>query len=137
MPSFSDESLAKLSECHPELQLLFHKVVEIFDCTVTCGHRNQADQEAAFASGNTKLHYPNGKHNAIPSLAVDVAPFPVDYSNTKRFYWFGGYVLGVADQLFEQGIMMYRIRFGGDWDHRYDLNDPKMLNDLVHFELIL
>jgi peptidoglycan L-alanyl-D-glutamate endopeptidase CwlK len=60
---------------------------------------------------------------------VDVAPFPIVWTDTKRFYAFGGFVLGVAQGL---GI---RIRWGGDWNNNRYLNDQQF-NDLVHFELI-
>jgi hypothetical protein len=46
-----------------------------FDLTILCGHRGQADQDAAFNSGASKLRWPRSKHNSMPSLAVDVAPF--------------------------------------------------------------
>lgn len=110
------------------LQQLFTEVVKTYDCTVLEGHRNEADQNAAFESGKSKLKFPDGKHNGVPSLAVDVAPYPIDWNNTKRFYHFAGYVQGIAKM---KGI---KIRWGGDWDKDYDLDD-QTFNDLVHFEL--
>ena len=136
MPKFSSSSIAKLAECHSDLQVLFNTVIEQIDCTVLEGHRDQAAQEAAFNAGNSKLHYPFGKHNATPSLAADVAPFPVDWKNLNRFYWFAGYVLGVADRLYIEGKIIHRVRWGGDWNHNYDITDEKGLIDLPHFELI-
>lgn len=136
MPTFSKTSWGKLMTCHPDLQCLFDKVVLDFDCTVLEGHRNEADQNAAYERGNSTLRFPKGKHNAIPSMAVDVAPFPIDWKNTSRFYWFAGYVLGVADALYRDGKMTHRIRWGGDWDRDYDITDEKGLKDLVHYELI-
>ena len=134
MPKFSQESFSKLSTCHMELQTLFYEVIRSFDCTVLEGHRGEAEQEAAFEKGNTKLHYPNGKHNGQPSMAVDVAPYPVDWKNLKRFYWFAGYVLGIAERLKAEGKMTYSVRWGGDWDSDKDITD-QTFNDLVHFEL--
>lgn len=135
MPKFSQESFSKLSTCHLELQALFYEVVRTFDCTVLEGYRNQADQESAFEKGNTKLHYPQGKHNGQPSMAADVAPYPVDWKNTKRFYYFAGFVLGTAERLKQEGKMAHSVRWGGDWDRDNDLDDQKLM-DLVHFELI-
>lgn len=134
MPKFSQDSFSKLSTCHMELQTLFYEVIRSFDCTVLEGYRNEQDQEAAFAAGNTKLHWPHGKHNAQPSLAVDVAPYPIDWNNTKRFYWFAGYVMGIAERLKAEGKMTYSVRWGGDWDSDKDITD-QTFNDLVHFEL--
>jgi peptidoglycan L-alanyl-D-glutamate endopeptidase CwlK len=105
MPKFSQESFSKLSTCHPELQVLFYEVIKHFDCQILEGYRNQEDQEKAFEAGATKLHWPDGRHNHQPSMAVDVAPYPVDWKNAKRFYWFAGYVMGIAQRLKDEGKM--------------------------------
>ncbi len=135
MPNFSAHSLSELATCHPELQLLFNEVIKYFDCVVLQGHRNQEDKEKAFASGNTKLHYPDGNHNKIPSMAADVAPWPLDWSNNNRFFWFAGFVMGVAERLLQEGKMTLKVRYGGDWNMNYNIDDEKGLRDLVHFEL--
>lgn len=137
MPAFSQRSKKNLATCHPDLQRLFNTVIKTFDCTVLEGFRDKAAQDAAVASGHSKLNYPHGKHNSIPSLAADVCPHPLDWSDIKTFYWFSGFVLGVADQLFSQGKMTHKIRWGGDWAVNYDLNDENGLSDLVHFEIIV
>src|SRR6185312_8627115 len=116
MPKFSQESFSKLSTCHQDLQVLFYEVIKYFDCTILEGYRNQEDQEAAFAHGQTKLHYPDGKHNSQPSMAVDVAPYPPNFDDEKLFIWFGGYVLGIAQRLKEEGKMTHSVRWGGSWD---------------------
>lgn len=130
MPKFSRRSLEKLSTCHPLLQDLFNEVIKYFDCTVLEGFRSQEDQDRAFFSGTSKIKWPNGKHNKVPSLAVDVVPYPIDWHNTKRFILFSGFVLGVASQ---QNI---KIRWGGDWNMNTFQNDQSF-NDLPHFELLL
>lgn len=129
MPAFSGRSAQRLKQCHPELQLIFNQVVLKYDCVILCGHRGEAEQTAAFESGKSKTPWPKSKHNATPSLAVDVAPSPLDWSKLHEFYLFAGYVLGVAEGL---GI---RVRWGGDWDGDKDIRDQKF-NDLVHFELV-
>lgn len=136
MPKFSQSSFSKLTTCHADLQALFYEVIKYYDCTILEGYRNQADQEAAFVKGNTKLHYPNGKHNHNPSMAVDVTPYPIDFNNDKLGLWFGGYVLGIAQKLKDEGKMTHSIRWGGAWNGLGDLNKPGMLEDLVHFELV-
>lgn len=67
-------------------------------------------------------------------MAVDVAPYPLDWKNNKRMYWFAGYVLGIAQKLKDEGKMSYSVRFGGDWDSDKDIDEEKF-QDLVHFEL--
>jgi peptidoglycan LD-endopeptidase CwlK len=136
MPKFSQSSFSKLSTCHSDLQALFYEVIKYYDCTILEGYRNQEDQEKAFASGHTKLHWPNGKHNHQPSMAVDVTPYPIDFDNNKTAFWFGGYVMGIAQKLKDEGKITHSIRWGGAWDGINKFNTPGMLNDLVHFELI-
>lgn len=137
MPKFSLESKSQLATCHWDLQVLFTEVIQIIDCTVLEGYRNEANQEKAFKEGHSKLHYPEGKHNHSPSYAVDVSPYPIEWNNLSRFYWFAGYVLGVADQLKKRGIMSHDVRYGGDWNRNFDITDEKGLKDLVHFELVM
>ncbi len=137
MPKFSQSSFSKLATCHPDLQTLFYEVIKHFDCTILEGHRNQADQEKAFNSGNSTLHYPHGKHNAQPSNAVDVIPYPINFDDEKLGLWFGGYVLGIAQKLKDEGKMTHSIRWGGSWNGLGKLNSSHVLNDIVHFEIVL
>ncbi len=129
MPRFGKTSNIRLNEAHPDLQRLFREVVKSWDCSILCGHRNERDQTEAFDAGNSSVEFPNSKHNAIPSRAVDVAPYPIDWNDLGRFYMFAGYVLRTAE---EMGI---RIRYGGDWDGDKKTTD-QTFNDLPHFELL-
>jgi peptidoglycan L-alanyl-D-glutamate endopeptidase CwlK len=126
MAKFGKKSREQLSTCEKDLQMLFNEIVRTFDCTVTQGHRTVEEQEKLYKEGKTKVKF--GRHNHKPSIAVDVTPYPVDYSNIDRHYYFGGYVLGVAS---EMGI---DIRWGGDWDGDKETKD-QTFNDLVHFEI--
>lgn len=135
MPMFSQASFSKLSTCHPDLQTVFFEVIRSFDCTILEGFRDQEDQDKAFMEGKSQLKWPHGKHNSQPSMAVDVAPYPVEWQNVKRFCWFAGYVLGIAQKLKDEGKIIHALRWGGDWNHDFDINDNKF-NDLVHFEII-
>ncbi len=135
MPKFSQASFSKLSTCHIDLQVLFFEVIKHFDCTILEGYRNQADQEKAFKLGNTQLHYPYGRHNKIPSMAVDVTPYPIEWDNDKRSYWFAGFVMGIAQKLKDEGKMTHSVRYGGDWNSDYNI-DLENFKDLVHFELV-
>jgi hypothetical protein len=57
-----------------------------------------------------------------------------EYSkDTARWYYFGGYVLGVSDQLNKQGSIGTRLRWGGDWNTNRKLDDNRF-DDLAHFE---
>jgi len=134
MPIFSDKSRNQLDTCHPELQLLFDTVIKTFNCVVIEGHRDEHDQNKAYEMGNSKLKYPKGRHNAMPSMAADVAPYPLDWKDIARFNFFAGYVLGVAERLYATGAMKYKVRWGGDWNSDTILSNENF-KDLVHFEL--
>ena len=57
------------------------------------------EQEAAFQAGTSPLHYPHSKHNRSPSLAVDVAPSPLNWENLKAFDKFAEVVFATAKEL--------------------------------------
>jgi hypothetical protein len=114
MPKFSPKSLAKLNTCHPDLIKLFSEVIKTYDCTIICGHRGPEDQEQAFREGKSKLHYPESRHNSIPSEAVDVCPYPLKSWDHKPFTKFSNIVKETAKEL---GI---EIEWGGDFKGFFD-----------------
>ena len=128
MPSFGKKSQERLNTCDPRLVELFETVVEDFDCTVIEGYREKEAQNRAFDEGKSKLRFPKGNHNKYPSLAVDVAPYPIDWEDRDRFHYFAGFVKGIASQL---GL---DIRWGGDWDSDTQTRDNNF-DDLPHFEV--
>lgn len=129
MPAFSEKSLAKLATCDPRIQRVFEAVVVEFDCTILEGHRDQDRQGQMIAEGKSKTPWPNSKHNAKPSLAADVAVYPIDWEDRERQTLFAGYVLATARAM---GIT---LRWGGDWDRDTEVRDNS-LDDLVHFEIV-
>ncbi len=136
MPKFGSESLKQLSTCHSDLRVLMNEAIKYIDFSVLEGHRNQAAQEAAFAAGNTKLHWPSGRHNKSPSLAVDIAPYPLNWKDTERFVYFAGFIMGIAKMLLAQGKMTHEVRWGGDWDRDTQVKDESF-RDYGHFELVV
>jgi peptidoglycan L-alanyl-D-glutamate endopeptidase CwlK len=128
MPKFSQFSRNNLETCHDDLQKLFNEVIKHFDCRVICGHRGKEEQDKAYHDGYSKLQFPESKHNKMPSLAVDVVPYPVDWDDTRRLYMFVGIVRGIA------AMMKIPIRCGADWDGDMEIKDQNF-HDLPHFEL--
>lgn len=126
---FSEGSKKKLEECHPDLQHLFNEVICHYNCQVICGYRGEKEQMEAFESGHSKILFPYSKHNKTPSMAVDVVPLPINWSNREGFIHFVGFVKGVAAQL---GI---NIRCGLDFNNNLNFKDDKLF-DAPHFELI-
>lgn len=127
---FSALSLGRLQGCHIDLFNLMHAVLERQDITILCGHRGQAEQEAAFAAGNSKLHYPHGKHNAIPSKAVDIQPYPFSKDPKEQ----REQLIALSNIVSEEAArLQIPIRFGGDWDG--NPNTPNKFDDLFHYEI--
>lgn len=126
MAQFSRTSMQRLEGVDHRLQdLAFRVVMDHHDCTVIYGLRTQAEQQRLVAEGLSRTM--NSKH--LTGKAIDLAPYPIDWNDTKRFYFFAGMVLAVAHS------MGLKIRWGGDWDMDNDLNDQTFM-DLVHFELV-
>jgi peptidoglycan L-alanyl-D-glutamate endopeptidase CwlK len=129
MPKFGKTSKKRLLTCDYRLQEVFNEVIKTVDCSVLEGHRSEDRQNKLFKEGKTKVTYPKGRHNAKPSRAVDVVPYPIDWKDRERFHLFAGYVLGVASRM---GIT---LRWGGDWNMNFEVDDNKF-DDFPHFELI-
>ena len=129
MPKFGKTSKKHLNTCDKRIQTLFNEVIKHFDCSVLVGYRDRNEQNTAYRSGHSTKKWPNSKHNSRPSIAVDVAPYPINWKDRERFTYFAGMVLGIATQL---GLS---FRWGGDWDRDTQVND-NVFDDLVHFEIV-
>ena len=147
MYSFSKKSKENLLTADKQLQILFNEVIKYIDCTVLYGNRSKKEQFSLYKQGRELI---NGKwvktkkvptvtncdgikklsnHNYLPSRAVDVVPYPINWKDIEKFYYFAGIVKGIA---FVKGI---NIRWGGDWDNDNDLHDQNFY-DLAHFEIV-
>ena len=122
MPRYSQTSKDRLATCHHSLQEVFNFVIQYYDITILCGHRGEGNQNAAYDAGNSHLRWPDSKHNKEPSLAVDVAPWPLDWQNIAEFKKLHELVDVVAY------AMDINLRWGGDWVN---------LRDYVHYEVVL
>ncbi|MDX8400652.1 MAG: hypothetical protein R8K20_10460 [Gallionellaceae bacterium] len=129
MAKFGNKSKQRLGECHPELQRLFKEVVKHYDCSILCGFRSEAKQEKAFNEKHSTKHFPHSRPNHFPSTAIDVVPYPIDWTDMERFRHFAGFVEATAIQL---GVS---VRSGGDWDSDREFDDQRFI-DMPHFELI-
>ena len=129
MPKFGRRSRERLATCHEDLQDLFKEVIKYVDCSIIEGQRDKERQNKLYEEGKTKVRYPNGRHNASPSRAADVVPYPIDWDDRERFHLFAGFVLGIAQS------MEINIRGGGDWNKNFEVDDNQF-DDFPHFELI-
>lgn len=124
MPHFSEKSLTRLATCDERLQRICMELIRQFDVTILQGYRDQQEQDKACKEGKSTKHWPNSKHNHHPSIAVDFAPYPIDWDDRERFFYMAGLVMCIAN------FMGIGIRWGGDFDMDTDFIE------LPHFEII-
>lgn len=137
MASFGQKSKDKLSTAHPKLQLVMNEAIKVFDFTVLYGNRSVEEQFELFKKGRelqsdgtwkkvgstvTNLDGKTKKsnHNYSPSRAVDIAPYPINWEDEKRFKELADIVKQCAKNL------NIKIIWGGDWIS---------FKDTPHFEL--
>ena len=126
--SFGRRSMMHRETIDPRLQSILDEAIKYIDFSIICGHRDEVEQNIAFNSGNSKLRWPRSKHNSYPSKAVDIAPYPIDWSKLDRFYYLAGVLMGIA---LARGV---KLRYGGDWSRDGDITDEHF-RDLVHFQI--
>ena len=120
MAKFSTKSMERLKELNTDLQAILLEAIKITDFTILCGYRGEEEQEKAFKEGKSKARFGQSKHNFKPSLAVDIAPYPIDWQDLKRFAFMAGVVFAIAEQ------KNIKIDWGGNWTS---------FKDYPHFEL--
>lgn len=155
MPNYSAHSKRQLATCHRDLRVVFYQAIDRINIRVMEGLRPRVRQNRLKEKGKSQLGWPHSKHNRkawpkvpddpskIPegqkSMALDAAPWPVDWNDSWRFEKMGFYVLGLAEELYQSGKIEHRLVWGNDWDQ--DLKTVKRdpddsFADLSHFELV-
>lgn len=128
MYKFSAKSLSKLnnSKVHPKIKILMQEAIKTspIDFTIIETVRTIEQQKINVAKGVSKTM--NSKH--IPSSnksgyceAIDIAPYPIDWKNIKRFDELGEHILKTAKKL------NIKVRWGKTFT---------TLVDRPHFELM-
>lgn len=145
MNEYGKKSQAVFNSCHPDIRLIFKRVLPNFDHSGLEGARLDETQYEYFKTGRSKLNgiEDRSKHQVTEeqplSMAVDVSPYPIDFSDTHkalaRFYMFSGYVFQASEELYAEGLITHKVRWGGDWDSDKNFEDQSF-DDLVHFELV-
>ena len=130
MPQFGPESKRHLATLDPQLQRLMNEAIKYVDFAITCGFRNQVDQDRAFAEGNSKVKWPNGNHNKNPSRAVDIAPYSggILWDDIEGFTLLAGIIKGISL------MMNIPITCGVDWDGDLIVKEHSF-KDRPHIEL--
>jgi len=107
MPSFGTSSQNRLDQCAIPLQTLMEAVVLRRDCSIVCGHRDEQQQTLAFSNGASKAKWGQSPHNSFPSMAVDVIPWPEQYTSQDAFK-------ELAEVIFEEAIkLQINVKWGG------------------------
>lgn len=86
---------------------------------VSWAHRDEASQGQAFSDGDSKLQWPNSKHNLLPSQALDV----FQINEQKQAVFDPIFCAKLNDDSKKSG---YTLRWGGEF---------KTLGDSGHFEM--
>jgi peptidoglycan L-alanyl-D-glutamate endopeptidase CwlK len=133
MPKLGQPSLDKIETLDPRWKPVLRDVIEIVDYTVVCGHRNQEKQTEAFEGGFSTKKWPRSRHNQVPSLAVDLAPWNkkaphIRWDHKEEFILLAGVVIACAE------VYNLKIRWGGDWDGDFNQHDQTFM-DIGHYEL--
>ena len=135
MATFSKASQSKLELAHKDLQKILNQAIKEVDFTIICSTRTKEEQFKLFKQGRTlkdgkwekngptvtNISGINKKsmHNYSPSLAVDLAPWPIDWERIDRFKKLAEIIKRIA---YDNKI---EISWGGDWK----------MKDYPHFEL--
>lgn len=113
-----------------ELNKVSDIVLQIRDHSIICGHRPKDEQDDAYYANpqRSKLKWPKGKHNKLPSIALDMEPYPrVEGTLREDLTYIAGLYVGIGRML------GYDIRWGGDWDRDGETADNSW-DDLFHIE---
>ncbi len=131
MYSFGKRSTTNLLTADPRLIEVAQTVILYRDHSILQGYRDEATQNYFYECGTSKVKYPNSKHNALPSLAIDVQPYPREQHTqfiNDLSYLAGLYVATAA----AKGIT---LRWGGDWNSDGQTTD-ETFRDMFHFEIV-
>lgn len=131
MPKFSQKSKDKLKGVHPLLVDVVNEAIKHVDFTIIEGVRSYETQEEYVRTGKSKTM--DSKHLMQQDgygHALDLAPYPIDWSDSAGFAHLSGILRGIA---LMKGI---DLRCGVDWDG--DLNTKEhTFFDGPHVELKL
>ena len=127
MARFGRTSLRKRQDADTRWQEILDEAIKHYNFSIVWTHRNRESQNVAHASGNSKLEWPKSKHNALPSLAVDIIPYPTGWSDLTEFREMATYIYAAAMKL------GYKIKWGGHWKNYTGKGD--LDRDWAHFQL--
>lgn len=139
MPVLSQRSYDRLKGVHPKMLAVVERAIELTtqDFLVTEGVRTEERQRELYAQGRTKPgkivtwtlnsnHFKNKRSGY--GHAVDLCPYPVDWSDKRKFEAIAKAMFKAANEL------DIPIRWGADWDRDGNYGE-RGETDSPHFEL--
>lgn len=124
--------MGHLDGVHPLMVDWALRLVQVMDNKVVDGVRDLTEQAEYVRVGVSKTM--NSLHLIQPdgySHALDLAPYPVDFQDHRRFYILAGHGLMLAH---EMGIP---ITWGGRWNPDDDQFKLPSFNDMGHFQIMM
>lgn len=117
----SDRDIRLLQSADRRLEQLFQVVAAMspIDFMILETTRSRAAQQRAYDTGHSHALPGQSAHDFLPSLAVDVAPLPINWNNLDAFRQLSVRVLQCASTL------NIPITWGGTWHMR----------DMPHYEI--
>jgi len=153
-------STREYATLHPDLQRLIDWALEnvLIDITLVEGHRPVEKQFEYYQKGrqyignkwlivNPKAVITNvdgikikGKHNYIPSHAVDFCAYvpnsPYLAWDRQHLTYIAGAIISKANEMYNEGLIKHKVRWGNDWDKDGDLSDNTLV-DAPHLEIYI
>lgn len=130
MPTFGQRSRKALDTCDDDIQMVLEGAIKHVDFSIIWGWRGMEEQNEAFNAGRSRNRWPTSKHNATPSIACDIVPYPGGYdASYKQFFEMATYILAVASEL---GVS---LRWGGHWKNYTGQGEYD--RDWAHFEKLV
>lgn len=133
--SFGESSERRLKTCSQDIQAIVEAALATslidFGIPPYGGKRTEQEQAKLFNQGKSKCDGVNNKSYHQSGKAVDIVAY-VDgkYTyDTRYYYMLAHHIMATAKRLGYNNM-----RWGGDWDKDFDLDD-QTFNDLCHFEL--
>ena len=128
--AFGKRSKERMKTLHPDMVRVLNRAMsfQIMDFSVLETLRTVERQKHLVDTGASKTM--NSKHLVHRdgfSHAFDVAPYPIDWQDTGRFYILNGIIRAAAEV---EGV---NIRTGADWDSDGLILDHSF-HDLPHYE---
>lgn len=129
MYKFGKNSMKHYNTLHPKLQEVLDIAIQYVDFSIVDGHRSKEIQDHYYESGKSKVKFPDSKHNAKPSLAVDLVPYPEMWSDLDKLQSLAYFIKGIG------AAKGYNLRLGCDWNNNFKTQDENFL-DYPHIEIL-